>query len=129
MPFTMRMEAGIVIGTCSGALGIDDARAGASAVWDNPDWRGKSVVWDFRSAQIAIDTPHVRELARFILGSQPTPPPPRVAFVTARNVDFGMARMFEALREQPPTEVHVFRDYDEAVAWARASGPSLRESS
>jgi hypothetical protein len=45
-----------------------------------------------------------------------------VAFVTGRDPDFGLARMYEMLSEQPSTEVRVFRDYDEAVAWARSDG-------
>ena len=68
MPFSMRMEDGVVVGTCSGVLGLDAAKA---------------------------------------------------EFVTARDVDFGMVRMVEVFRERPATEVHVFRDYDTALAWAR----------
>lgn len=45
-----RMENGIVLATCSGALGLEDAHKGAQAVWDNPEWNGKPIVWDFRSA-------------------------------------------------------------------------------
>jgi hypothetical protein len=119
MPFSMCMEAGVVIGTCSGVLGLDDAKAGASAVWENPDWRGKPLVWDFRSAELEFAAPQVRELAQFILDSQPSPPPPKVAFVTGRDVDFGMVRMFEVFRAGPSTEVRAFRDYDEALSWAR----------
>ena len=35
MPFSIRIEpdAGIVIATCSGALGLNDAKEGAMAVW------------------------------------------------------------------------------------------------
>ena len=40
--------------------------------------------------------------------------------MTARDVDFGMARMFEAFRGHPATQVHVFRDHEEASSWARA---------
>jgi len=121
MPFSMRIEpdAGIVIGTCSGALGLDDAREGAMAVWGNPNWSGKPVVWDFRSAILDVQAPEVREIARFVLDRQPSSPPPKVAFVIARDVDFGLARMFEVFRQHPSTEVRTFRDYDEAVSWAR----------
>ena len=118
MPFSMRLEDGVVVGTCSGTLVVEDAKAGATAVWSNPDWRGKPVVWDFRSAQFDVDAAGVREIAQFILTSQPVPPP-KVALVTAREVDFGMARMLEAYRENPATEVQVFRDYDEASSWVR----------
>ena len=61
-------------------------------------------------------------MARFILDNQPAVPPPRVAFVTIRDVDFGLARIFEVYREHPATSFRVFRDYDEAMAWAMGDG-------
>jgi hypothetical protein len=114
-------ETGLVIATCSGALGSNDAREGAAAVWERPEWSGKPVVWDFRSAQLEVRAPEVREIARFILERQPAIPPSRVAFVTARDVDFGLARMFQVFRQSPSTRVRVFRDYEEAVSWASGS--------
>jgi hypothetical protein len=122
MPFSMRLEDGAVVGTCSGDLGLEDARAGARAVWDNLEWRGLPVVWDLRSAQLKVGAADVREIAEFILGAQPSPPPSKVAFVTTQNVDFGMIRMFQVFREHPATKVRVFRDYEEALTWARARG-------
>src|SRR5262245_61459977 len=114
MSFDLRLEQGIVIGVCAGPLGIEDAKAGARAVWENPAWRGKPVLWDCRSARFEVGASEVRNLAGFILEGQPSAPPPRVAFVTARDVDFGMARMFEVFREHPATSIQVFRDYDKA---------------
>jgi hypothetical protein len=46
-----------------------------------------------------------------------------MAFITQRDADFGMARVFEAYREDPATDFRVFRDYDEAIRWLRAAGP------
>jgi hypothetical protein len=120
VPFSLRLdrETGVLIGTCSGALGLDDAKAGALAVWENPDWQGRAVVWDMREAEIAARPAEVRRLADFVLGGQPAAAPPRVAFVTDRDADFGMLRMFEVYRSHPATEVCIFRDFDEAMAWA-----------
>lgn len=122
MTFELRFDqdAGVVIATCSGALGLADAREGAMAFWGNAGWAGKAVVWDFRTARFDINSEEVRDLARFILDRQPALPPPRVAFVTGREVDFGMARMFEVYREHPATVFRAFQDYAEAVSWARS---------
>jgi hypothetical protein len=119
---------GVVIGTCSGILNATDARKGAAAYWANPDCTGRPVVWDFRSARLDVHPPEIEALARFILESQPPAPPPRVAFVTARDVDFGLSRMFEVHREHPATLVKVFRDYDEAVRWAMEHRPTAKEA-
>lgn len=100
---------------------MDEAKAGARAVWDDPAWQARPVVWDFRGAKLSLSTAEVRAFAEFILESQPAARPPRVAIVTGTDVDFGMARMFGAYREHPSTQVRVFRDYDDAVTWAQSA--------
>ena len=126
MPCSMRFEpeTDLVIATCSGSLNVNDARMGATVVWDHPEWSGKPVVWDFRSAHLKVAAAEVREIARFILERQPPTPPSKVAFVTASDPDFGLGRMYEMVREHPSTQVRIFRDYDEAVSWARTRGTS-----
>lgn len=121
MPITFERDTDtkIVIATCSGVLGLKEAQAGASQFWGRPESGRVPVVWDFRSAVLRISAAEIHSLAEFILSSQPTPPPPKVAFVTGRDVDFGLVRMFEVYRQHPETEVQVFRDYDKALAWAR----------
>ena len=121
MPFSLRAEpeTGIVIAICSGDLGLSDAKKGAAAYWENPEWGGRPIVWDFRSARLDVTASEVREFAEFILERQPATPPSKVALVTARDADFGLGRMFETLREHSATQVRVFKDYDEAVSWAR----------
>jgi hypothetical protein len=126
LPFNIRWdsEAGVVLGVATGELNAEDARTGVTVLAENPQWTQKPVVWDFRLARFDIRPAEVRELARFVVGRAPSKRPPRVAFVTGRDPDFGLARMYEMLTEQPTTEVRVFRDYDEAVAWARSvEGP------
>src|SRR5438552_355702 len=124
MSFSLRIEAetGIVIATCSGALALNDAKEGAAAFWSIPEWSGKPIVWDFRLASLDVTAPEVAEMARFILERQPPTPPSKVAFVTASDADFGLGRMFETFREHSSTQVRVFREFDEAVSWARSRG-------
>jgi hypothetical protein len=123
MPFSIHVEAdsGVAIGTCSGVLGLADAKAGASTLWENPTWSGLAVVWDLREAQLDTSSSEVFQLAQYIHAEQRSPGPVRVAFVTSRDVDYGLARIFEAYRERPATEVHVFRDFEAAVDWARTA--------
>jgi hypothetical protein len=44
----------------------------------------------------------------------------RWAIVVHRDVDFGMARMVEALAEDQPTTIRVFRDREEGLRWLRS---------
>jgi len=117
-------ETGMAIATCSGVLRVSDAKASAAALWKAPGWSGDAVVWDFREAQFDFDRAGIREVADFVSSHQPATPPARVAWVTLRDLDFGLARMFEVFREDPRTDFRVFRDYDEAISWARLPRPN-----
>jgi len=125
MPFSLSFEPekGLVIAVCSGALNVHDALMGVAVFWNSPEWSGMPVVWDLRTAQLDIKGTDVQEIARFVLQRQPETPSPRVAFVTGRDVDYGLARMFQVYRQHPSTQVRVFRDYEEAVSWARTGLP------
>lgn len=125
-------ETGVAIATCDGALSQAEARELVATLWKTPDWPGRAAVWDFREAQFSISSSEVRESVEFIRRNEPQPAPARVAFVTGRDADFGMARMFQAFRENSVTRFQVFRDLDEAVAWARrvsGSRPAHGDSS
>jgi len=124
MALSIKIEAetGVAIATCSGILRTSDAKKGATALWKTPGWPGRSVVWDFREAQFDMSSSDTQNIAHFILTNQPAKPPLKVAFVVQRDFDFGMARVFEAHRHDPHTEFQVFRDYQEAICWARSGG-------
>ena len=126
MAFVLNLDpkTGIVIGTCSGTLGLEDSKQGATAFRESPEYNGRPVVWDLRLARLELTAHEVSELAQFVL-HHPAPSP-RVAFVVGRDVDYGQARMFETLRERPSEEVRVFRDYDEAMSWARSPREAIR---
>jgi hypothetical protein len=125
MPYSIQIEpeTGMAIATCSGVLRLNDAQEAAAALWKTPGWAGRSAVWDFREAQLDFSVSDTRELAQFILQHQPATPPSKIAFVTGRDFDFGMSRMFEAFREDPGSAFRVFRDYDEAISWAQSLEP------
>jgi hypothetical protein len=124
LPFSLRQasDPDITIATCNGSLGLEQAKAGAKAIWSNRAWLGRPIVWDFRLAHLTVSAAEVKTLAEFILSGQPAARPPRMAIVTSSDLDFGLARMFAAYREHPSTQVRVFRDYEEAIVWAQAAG-------
>ncbi len=121
MAISIEIEAdsGLAIISCSGELTLEDARQAAVSLWSAPGWSGESAVWDFLMARFELSSSEVRRVAQFILGNQPDPPPSRMAFVAARDAEFGLARMFEVYRAAPGTRFRVFRDLPDAIEWAR----------
>jgi len=117
-------ETGVAIARCSGLFGLEQAREGATQLWDDPKWIGEAVVWDLREAEFDLSSLDIHDVARFVAQNQRAVPPSRVAFVAALDLSFGLARMFEALRADPRTMVRVFRDFDEAVSWAGSTDPA-----
>ena len=61
----------------------------------------------------AVSSDLVIELAK----ATPNAPGAKRAIVVVSNVAFGMARMFQIVREDAREEVRVFRDIDEARGW------------
>jgi hypothetical protein len=119
MPISIRVddETGVAAIACSGVLRVEDAVESAAALWKSPGWAGRAAAWDFREARFDMSSSDIQGIARFILQNQPTPPPEKVAFVTARDAEFGMARMFEVYRKAPGTDFRVFRSYEDAISW------------
>jgi hypothetical protein len=115
----LELENGIVVARCTGVLGMKEAQETAPLIWKRQEFAGLPIVWDFREASFDVQPKDVREIAQFILSRQTTPPP-RVALVISRDVDYGFSRMFEVFREDASTEVRTFRDIDEALLWARS---------
>ena len=45
----------------------------------------------------------------------------RLAIIAASEVTYGMSRMYEMLRgDEVPEEIHIFRNYDDAVLWLQS---------
>ena len=79
---------------------------------------GPRILADFREVEVTQTGAGVRGVAAtakrfndFMTGS-------RVAVVATQEASFGLARMYTSLVEGLDIEVRVFRDYDEARAWA-----------
>jgi hypothetical protein len=48
----------------------------------------------------------------------------KLAIVAPRDLLFGMARMYEMLRDESPVEVRVFRERNEAESWLGLTKPA-----
>jgi hypothetical protein len=115
---TIDTAAQLVILRVSGKLGDGEllslAQYIASAPGVTPDF---SFLIDLRQADGTTVTPvGVRLLARQRLVLSPKS---RRAVVVPTDLGYGMARMYEILREPRGGATVVFRDYDEAERWVR----------
>jgi hypothetical protein len=106
----------IVVLTVAGELEDSDLLRLAIDVESDPEIEPDfSLLVDLRGADGRNVTSNgVRELARRPFALSPTS---RRGIVTPTELTFGMARMYEALRNAEGGAIRVFRDYEEAVRW------------
>jgi hypothetical protein len=102
-------------------------------IFDWPAWRGvlrgvatvpgygpnATVIYDAREAGFDFSASDVRELVADVESHQSRRGPDfRVAFVVARDLDFGISRMIQSLCAELPFEAITVRSMDEAEQWA-----------
>lgn len=116
----LESESGIAIGVARGEMGLEDIKDAAAALWRATEGKLTRMLWDLRLATFELDAEQVRELAEFIKRLTEGPRI-RTAFVVAGDLEFGLVRMFQRLREAPGAEAEVFRDRALAVEWLTKS--------
>jgi hypothetical protein len=78
---------------------------------------GMGRLWDFTEADLSsLDTATVIEMAQYSLQFPPGINDVKVAFVTSRDLEYGLSRMFE-MSSKSKTPIRVFRVMDEAEKW------------
>ena len=110
---------GVVVGTVSSPLTLEDIREAAAAVWRDVEAPRIRVLWDLREARFTLSTSEIRDLAEFAKEHSPFAQL-RMAFVVTRDLEFGLLRMFEVFREARSVRTAVFRDMEKALAWLAA---------
>ena len=106
----------LVMSSASGAVTIADALAHDEKLVHDPDFDPSfSQLLDLSHiSKIEVTTEHIRTLAQRSCFS----PNSRRAFLVATDNAYGIARMFEVLRESAgDTGIEVFRTLDEALEW------------
>lgn len=78
---------------------------------------GMGRLWDFRDADLSsLEAETITEMAQYSLRFPPGINDVKVAFVTDRDVEYGLTRMFE-ISSEAMTPIQVFRAMDEAEKW------------
>ena len=79
--------------------------------------KGMGRLWDFRDADLSsLYSETITKMAQYSLRFPPGINDVKVAFVTSRNLEYGLSRMFEIM-SKATTPIFVFRAMDEAEKW------------
>jgi hypothetical protein len=116
---TFYNDKGISIITCFGRLNEKEIKDAVQSFYKSPT---KNLIWDLSEASVEDISPEyvgwiqsrVRRLGVSREGG-------KTAFVAPKDLEYGMARMFQILsdKEAFPFDVGVFRAHDEAGKWLR----------
>jgi hypothetical protein len=108
-------ERRIIFSSAEGTLTEEDLREHQRSVLADPDFEPTlAQLWDFRAVE-ELDVPNaaVGDLARSRSYAAGT----KRAFVAPRDVQYGLARMFQMLHEAAAEDIQIFRDIEEAKDW------------
>ncbi|MEE8165626.1 MAG: hypothetical protein V3T64_08655 [Myxococcota bacterium] len=121
MAITLDLESveGIAIGIAHGDLTLDEIEESAATMWRVVGGPEVRMLWDLRDARFDLAQAEVSDLAEYIKGLI-SGPAIRTAFVASRDLEFGLLRMFEMLREAKGVRTSVFRDKEHAIEWLRS---------
>jgi len=113
-------ESKLVLAAVVGRVTNADVLEYAKRRLDEPDHlRASHEVMDLRA--IALDSPvtseGVRRLAQFWGDRSGKIAGGRLAIIAPSDLSFGMSRMYEALRDDGPDSIRVFREPLEALRW------------
>jgi hypothetical protein len=127
--YTIRQEYGLVVTTFSGTVTREDFVALYRALYADPEYvPGLDEVADVM--RVTMFDVHTAELqaARDLMVARYRQHPGascRTAILASADVSFGIGRMYQALADETPEHVQVFRDPEQAARWLRPDVPGL----
>jgi hypothetical protein len=89
---------------------------------NDPDFKPNiDSIWDFRSVTTRlIDAQEITDLINFVRTIQEKRGRDyRVAIIVTRDMDYGLARMFEVHSQDLPFQVRIFEDLEQAKSWLK----------
>lgn len=119
-------ERGIAIRKVLGQLTVQDAVEAMKLSYSDPNFvGGMNTLWDLRQGSVAgLSTFDIREIIWFATATVQTRGREyRTALVAPKDTEFSLSRLLKTLGSHLPGNIRVFRDYDEALAWASETEP------
>jgi hypothetical protein len=122
--FVIDIPGNVIRETWTGVVNLQQLFESCQQEWSDPSYRKQmNMLSDFRAARLAVSHEELRGFADF-MGRQEAVQ--RHAIVVARQVGFGVARMFTSLSEASSpywNSLRVFFDFEEAERWVVAVPP------
>jgi len=115
--FDFESPDGLVIATGEGLISIEDVQNAGHTFWGRMPGPRYPVLWDLRAARFDLDAGEIRELAVFAAGKAPSGSEVRSAYVVSGDLEFGLLRVFEMVREPQGVKTLVTRDMQAAIDW------------
>lgn len=79
---------------------------------------GMSRLWDFRKSDLSLlESSSIIAMVDYTTQFPPGISDVKVAFLVARKLEYGLARMFEAFSEDANTSIRSFYSMEEALKW------------
>ena len=124
MPISYRIdvERNLVLTTASGTLTDDDVLQLKARLVRDPDFRpGMKELSDIRNiTRLDVTADGIQAMVEQDQRDRAVVASHRLALVVSKDLDFGMARMYQTLTESTMKNVGVFRDIDKANAWLQS---------
>lgn len=115
-------ESGLVVFTVTGSGKVTDMIKALEELFIAPGYRKNAdIMWDF--SQWREEPPEARELRELVnfidRNREKRGAGYRVCIVVSRDLDYGLARMFEAYAENLPFTLRIFRKRSQAESWLK----------
>jgi hypothetical protein len=79
---------------------------------------GMGRLWDFQKADLSLlESSSIISIVDYTSNCLPDISNVKIAFLVARKLEYGLARMFETFSEDAKTSVRSFYSMDEALEW------------
>lgn len=121
MPISFDFESHdeIALAKGEGSISIEEIRNASKAFWGWASGPLYRVLWDLRTANLDLAAREIRELATFAATMAPSSGEIRSAYVVSSDLEFGLLRIFEMVREADGVHTLVTRDLQTAIDWLR----------
>ena len=110
----------------TGSLNVEEILKIGEQLKTHPQYHeGTARLWDCRKIDLTTITKgDMRRVGNAVVAGKMFSPGSRAAILVARDVDFGISRMYLSSEEEDVGTTKVFRDPESAEAWLKGSDDS-----